>query len=251
LVFFLPPADGDTPLQAQFRAAFHNQIRFEVVQYPQWREMIDAGAEFGVLIEAAVSQILATSGDDICLAGYSFGGFVAWEAARRLMELNRRVSFVGLIDTQPEFQSSLHQKVGHLVRNISLRRVSIAEVMLAVLAKKSAFQVLRRFGHLAAHLPATAAFKCHYHLNYQLRAHAMYRWRLKPVQAPIYLFRTDEFLPTAAESAWGALANRLEVISVGGDHESILRPPAREILCRQILRVVNAAERANTKSLKM
>src|SRR6202008_2382253 len=30
LVFFLPSADGDTPLQAQFRAAFHNQIRFEV-----------------------------------------------------------------------------------------------------------------------------------------------------------------------------------------------------------------------------
>ena len=45
LVFFLPPADGDTPVQARFRAAFHNQVRFEVVQYPPWHDMIDRGAD--------------------------------------------------------------------------------------------------------------------------------------------------------------------------------------------------------------
>jgi thioesterase domain-containing protein len=67
---------------------------------------------------------------------------------------------------------------------------------------------------------------------------------LKPVQAPIYLFRTNEFPQSAAQSTWGALANHLEVISVGGTHFSILRPPAREILCRQFLKAVNAARAA-------
>src|SRR4029077_3443843 len=83
IVFFLPSADGDTPLQAQFRAAFHNQIRFEVIQYPPWRDMIDAGAGFDLLITAAVDQILAANDGDIFLAGFSFGGFVASEVARR------------------------------------------------------------------------------------------------------------------------------------------------------------------------
>jgi acyl-coenzyme A synthetase/AMP-(fatty) acid ligase/thioesterase domain-containing protein len=248
LVFFLPSADGDTPLQAQFRAAFHNQIRFEVVQYPQWPEMIDAGATFGVLITAAVEQIIAKGDGDIFLAGFSFGGFVASEVARRLITLDRRVSFVGLIDTQFGFQLPAHQnrlsRVRGLVGKIFLRPTSLEVTLVKVLAKKSAFRVLRRFGELVALLPATVAFKGHYHLNYHLRVQAMYRWALKPVQAPIYLFRTNEFPESAARSTWGALANRLEVISVGGTHLSILRPPARELLCRQFLTAVNAARDA-------
>jgi thioesterase domain-containing protein len=245
IVFFLPSADGDTPLQAQFRAAFHNQIRFEVIQYPPWRDMIDAGAGFGLLVAAAVDQILAANDGDIFLAGFSFGGFVASEVARRLMELQRRVVFVGLIDTQFGFRSQPHQswrsKAGNLVRKVFLEPASLEVTLVKFLARKSAFRILRRFGQLAARLPAKAAFKCHYHLNYHLRVQAMYRWEFNRVHAPLYLFRTDEFPRSSALSSWGALAEHLEIIPVGGTHLSILRPPAREIICRQFLKVVNAA----------
>jgi acyl-coenzyme A synthetase/AMP-(fatty) acid ligase/thioesterase domain-containing protein len=245
IVFFLPSADGDTPLQAQFRAAFHNQIRFEVIQYPPWRDMIDAGAGFGVLIAAAVDQILAANDADIFLAGFSFGGFVASEVASRLMELQRRVIFVGLIDTQFGFGSQPDQnwrsKAGNLVRKVFLEPASLEVTLVKFLARNSAFRTLRRFGQLAARLPAKTAFRCHYHLNYHLRVQAMYRWAFNPVDAPIYLFRTDEFPQSSAVSSWGALAEHLEIIPVGGTHLSILRPPAREMICRQFLKVVNAA----------
>jgi amino acid adenylation domain-containing protein len=248
LVFFMPPADGDTPLQAQFRAAFHHQIRFEVVQYPPWRDMIDGGGGFDVLVDAVVAQVVATGGGDIFLAGYSFGGFVAWETARRLAALKRRVSFVGLIDTQREFQSSSPQgriaKAGNLIRAVSRPRdmcVAAMQRSLKFLARKSAFRPLRQFGRLASLLPATAAFTCYYHLNYQLRVQAMRRSPLRPSAAPTYLFRTDEFSVQAAESTWGGLAADLKVISVGGAHLSVLRPPARENLCRQFLQAVHAA----------
>jgi acyl-coenzyme A synthetase/AMP-(fatty) acid ligase/thioesterase domain-containing protein len=245
LVFFLPSADGDTPLQAQFRAAFHHQIRFEVVQYPPWPDMIDAGAHFGVLIAAAVDQILATSDGDIRIAGFSFGGFVASEVARRLMELNRRVIFVGLIDTQFDFQLHPQQsgfaKAGNLLRKIFLNPTALEVTVFKFLARRSAFGTLRRLGDLATRLPAKAAFRWQYRLSYHLRVQAMYRWALEPVSAPIYLFRTDEFPQSSAQSTWGALAKHLEITSVGGTHLSILRPPEREILCRKFLKAVHAA----------
>jgi acyl-coenzyme A synthetase/AMP-(fatty) acid ligase/thioesterase domain-containing protein len=245
LVFFLPAADGDTPIQARFRAAFHNQVRFEVVQYPPWRAMIDRGADFGVLVTAAVDQILETTDNDICLAGYSFGGFVAAAVAERLTKLNRRVSFVGLIDTPPKFDSlapeSRLAKAGNLTRKIFLQPRSLDVTLIKFLINKSAFGLLGRIGNLASRLPAATAFKFHYRLSYQLRALAMYRWRLQPIQAAVHLFQTDEFASAAAES-WAALAKHLQVISVGGSHFSILRSPAREILCREFLKAVNCAE---------
>jgi acyl-coenzyme A synthetase/AMP-(fatty) acid ligase/thioesterase domain-containing protein len=248
LVFFLPSADGDTPLQAQFRAAFHHQIRFEVMEYPPWREMIDAGANFGVLVEAAVDQILAKSNGDIFLTGYSFGGFVASEVARRLTELHRRVSFVGLIDTQFDFQLPEHQsklsKIGNLCRKIFLHPASLEVTLLKALARNSAFGVLREIGELTARLPAPTAFKRHYHLNYHLRVQSRHAWTLKPIQAPTYLFRTNEFPESSALSTWGVLASHLEIIPVGGTHFSILRPPAREVLCQQFLKAINAAKDA-------
>jgi amino acid adenylation domain-containing protein len=243
-VFFLPSADGDTPLQAQFRAAFHNQIRFEVVQYPPWQEMIRAGANFGVLVAAVVDQIMAAGDGDVMLAGFSFGGFVAIEVTRRLAAMNRRVTFIGLIDTllgyHIERPQTSRTKALSLARKIFLDPVSLEVTVLKFLTRRSAFWVLRRLGELAAHLPAKAAFRFYYHLNYHLRVQAMYRWVPQPVDAPVYLFRTDELPPSAARS-WDPIAKQLEVISVGGKHFTILRPPAREALCRQFLRAVNAA----------
>jgi acyl-CoA synthetase (AMP-forming)/AMP-acid ligase II/thioesterase domain-containing protein/acyl carrier protein len=243
-VFFLPSADGDTPLQAQFRAAFHNQIRFEVVQYPPWREMIRAGADFGVLAAAAVDQIMTASDGDVLLAGFSFGGFVAVEVARRLIALNRRVTFVGLIDTllglhieRPQTSST---KALSLARKIFRDPASLEVTVLKYLTRKSAFGILQRLGELAVRLPAEAAFRFYYHLNYHLRVQALYRWAPQPVDAPTYLFRTNEF-PLSAAHCWEPFAKPLEIISVGGMHFTILRPPAREELCQQFLRAVNAA----------
>ena len=98
LVSVMPTAVGDLPDLAHFRAALERAIRFVTIRYPSRSEMIDAGSGFDVLINAAVAQILAERDNDIYLLGNSFGGFVAFEAARRIMESGRKVSFIGLID---------------------------------------------------------------------------------------------------------------------------------------------------------
>jgi amino acid adenylation domain-containing protein len=247
LVYFMPPADGDTPIQAQFRAAFHNQIRFEVVQYPQWPEMLDAGGGFDVLVDAAVTQILSTAGSDILLAGYSFGGFVAWEVARRLLMLKRPVRFLGLIDSQrvgdPPPRQGRFERLRNAARgcvaNPGETLATMCQRVLGSLAQNSRFGALRLFGLIAAALPAGAGFKLRYHLNYQLRVRSRHRWMFGAHDADTYLFRTDEFSEQAAQASWGGLSSRLTVVPVGGEHLSILRPPAREVLCRQFLNAVN------------
>ena len=85
------------PILAQFRATFAGKVRFIVIRYPQWDEMIDEGGGFETLVDAALQQIRALSdGGRYLLAGYSFGGIVAYEVSRRLTELGERIGFLGL-----------------------------------------------------------------------------------------------------------------------------------------------------------
>ena len=103
-VFLMLPAEGDSPTLSHFRSVLKDQIRFVLIEYPGWREMIDAGAGFEALVDAAVAQICGQSRENECclLAGYSFGGLVAVETARRLAKRGRQVGFLGLIDTRVE-----------------------------------------------------------------------------------------------------------------------------------------------------
>jgi thioesterase domain-containing protein len=62
--------------------------------------MIVTKLDFSVVAASALEQVLGECGDGpICLAGHSFGGLVAYDTARRLVESGRPVTFLGLLDT--------------------------------------------------------------------------------------------------------------------------------------------------------
>ena len=76
-----------------------DRIRFVVIRYPQLTDMVRGGGTFDLLVDTAEAQILAQCGEKPCLlVGTSFGGFVAWETARRLTLVGRRIGFLGLLD---------------------------------------------------------------------------------------------------------------------------------------------------------
>jgi thioesterase domain-containing protein len=216
LVFLMPTALGDLPGLARFRAALEDAIRFVTIRYPSWSEMIDAGSRFDVLIKTAVGQILAECDDDIYLLGHSFGGFVAFEAARRITELGRRVSFIGLIDTRRE------------------RRRRVAQIV-----RRNLGILPRTFWRaMAVLLPPNAAFKFQLRLEQQLRYGALEKWGLKPLNSPVTLFRSGD---RDSDYGWSALCNHLSIIPIGGDHDSVLELPYRDTLCARFLRAVNEA----------
>ena len=252
LVFVMPTANGDLPDLARFRAELEDSIRFVTIHYPSWSEMIDAGGGFDVLIDAAVAQILAEYDDEIFLLGHSFGGFVAFEAARRMMESGRRVSFIGLIDTRRGNLSQLSTSLGvKALKALQVIRLGVKSVpnvflesLLRYLAVTSAFPLLRTMGRMAVLLPPNAAFKFRWLLEQQLRYGALEKLTLKPLNSPVTLFRSGGH---DSDYGWSGLSSHLSVIPVGGDHEQILDPPYRDIVCACFLQAVDEAKRESRK----
>jgi acyl-CoA synthetase (AMP-forming)/AMP-acid ligase II/thioesterase domain-containing protein/acyl carrier protein len=237
-VFLMLPAEGDSPTLSHFRSVLKDQIRFVLIEYPGWREMIDAGAGFEALVDGAVAQICGQTHENECclLAGYSFGGLVAVETARRLAERGRQVGFLGLIDTRVERPPDTGEK-----RSVS-RPLKIVGKIISALILVSAFGPLKILGQLATRLPAKRAFTIEFMLNTRLRTRSLQRLHLKPLELPITLYRSSEHPSTLLDNGWSAYCERLAVVPIGGTHHSILEPPFVDSLRRRFLEAVQAAK---------
>lgn len=237
-VFLMLPAEGDSPTLSHFRAVLKDQIRFVLIEYPGWREMIDAGAGFEAIVDAAVAQICGQSREnEFCLlAGYSFGGLVAVETARRLTERGRQVGFLGLIDTRVERPPDSGEK-----RSVS-RPLKVVGKVISALILASAFGPLKIMGQLATLLPAKRAFTIEFMLNTRLRTRSLHRLQLKPLELPITLYRSSEHPSTLLDNGWSAYCDRLAVVPIGGTHHSILEPPFLDSLRTRFLEAVEAVK---------
>lgn len=235
MVFLLTPAEGDSPALAHFRAVLKNRIHFVMIEYPGWREMIDAGAGFEALADAAVAQICEQSQQhDLCfLAGYSFGGLVAVETARRLVERGRRVAFLGLIDTRTEQERNVPAELNSISASLVLR---IIGKLISALILMSAFRPLKTIGQVATWLPSKRAFTIEFMLNTRLRTRSLRRLRLRSLQLPITLYRSDE--GSSADNGWKAHCSQIAVVPIGGTHHSILESPYLDTLCTRFLEAV-------------
>lgn len=100
VVYLLPGISGDTPGLARFRSWFGRRLAVELVDLPS----LDAPATLLASV-AATAQFVADAitlrqpQGPIRLAGYSFGGSVAFEAARLLSANGRVIEFLGILDT--------------------------------------------------------------------------------------------------------------------------------------------------------
>jgi thioesterase domain-containing protein len=232
-VFLMVPAEGDSPSLAHFRALLKDRIHFVMIEYPGWREMIDAGAGFEAIVDAAVAQISRQSSQDVpcLLAGYSFGGLVAVETARRLVEHGRRIDFLALIDTRAERPPEETRQA----RSVSRPMKFIGKIFSALILI-SAFRPLKIMGQLATLLPAKQAFTIEYMLNTRLRTRSLRRLQLGTIRMPITLYRSNE--GSSLDNGWSAHCSQVAVVPIGGDHHSILEPPFLDILCARFLETV-------------
>jgi acyl-CoA synthetase (AMP-forming)/AMP-acid ligase II/thioesterase domain-containing protein/acyl carrier protein len=260
-VFLMLPAGGDLPDLARFRATLKSKIRFALVQYPEWREMIEAGSDFNALVDFSVAQICAQSRekDDVMLAGYSFGGLVAIEATRKLLERGRRVSFVGLIDTRAVDPQPVGQRLRRFISRRTPQKGSTTQsqttgqfrtrvtgppsrwqALISALILVRAFRTLKVVGRLDRVLPEKQAFTLDSAINWRLRTESLRRLRLKSLEAPVTLFRSDEG-QRSKDYGWGTICSRLTVIPIGGTHETMMSHPTLEHLCRQFQNAVESA----------
>jgi thioesterase domain-containing protein len=223
LVFFVPHAFGDAPYLAEIRAQIKDRIRFRVIQYPELAELAADRGVFDQLVDGAEAQVLARCGEEACLlVGLSFGGFVAWETARRLQQTGHSVGLVGLIDSQ--FVESSRSPRGF---SLSFswgywQPRHLSAICLRFLAKSlvRAFPlwILLYVDRLGAFLPAMAAFRFRHQLVSQLRAMSLRKDILEPLQVPATLFRSEEYAADLPDHGWKKLCNQLVIVPVRGGH---------------------------------
>jgi thioesterase domain-containing protein/acyl carrier protein len=211
VVFLLPPAGGSSLELARFRAAFKGAISFVTIEYPDWRKMIDANGGFDFLVNAAVSQILAMGeiGDQYLLAGYSFGGLVAMEVARRLLERGKKVHFIGLLDTRAAMAKAPKRW----------------RAIVAKLVSRSAFRTLKTIDRLAKMLPPKRAILVEHELNVRLRMKGFDHQRPNPLPMPVTLYKSDDPSPASSEQWWLGRCTELHTVPIGGTHHSLFEPP--------------------------
>ncbi len=236
-IFLMPGVAGDEPLLARFRACCGDSIDFRTLVYPEWRETMDAGAGFAAIVDAVVEQICAEPGHDTYrLAGYSFGGFVAYEAARRLVESGRKVSFLGLLDSRRWDMANAGERYRMLLADPGRIPAVTLRMFLALFVQQQWFAPLGAMAEVGTARPSAFSFTFRQHLNDKLRLGALRRWQLQPLDVPATLFLSDERLRGAPlDYGWGALCKSLKVVHIGGTHASMMEPPLRDRLRQHFL----------------
>jgi thioesterase domain-containing protein len=249
VVFFLPPSVGDYPKLARFRAAFADRIRFVVIHYPQWRELVSGGGSLDTMVDAALMQIRAEFDEDTYfLTGYSSGGIIAVELARRIVESGGRVAFLGLIDSRigghPKLEDGRIAKITRRLRRIVMQPQYAVKALwvrlIAWLASVTPLWSLLVIGQVAKALPPKLTLELNWRLMLHVRERALARWKIKPLDSSMVLFRSDEDWEPP-DCGWGALCRHLTVVAVKGSHGSMLDPLNRDTLCAKFLEMVDAA----------
>ncbi|MEU0075822.1 SDR family NAD(P)-dependent oxidoreductase [Streptomyces sp. NPDC006332] len=187
------------------------------------------------------------------LLGWSFGGCLAYEVARRLRETDASVGFLGLIDTilpaaLPGLESKemLIKRFGRFAEYIEKtygRPLDLPYEELAATPDEQQMDVVMRLVAEAG-LDMSPGIMEHQRTSY-IDARVGERYRPHPYPGHVVLYRAQEaqplttaldprYLREEADLGWAPLCPSLEVVPVPGDHLSLIDPPHVEVIARHL-----------------
>ena len=228
-VFLFPGMFGDEPRLAAFRRSFGGRLRFELLEHP------DVGAPRALLTDMAATGRIGAAAigrrqpiGPICLAGYSFGGGVAFEAARHLRADGHQVAFLGLIDAPlavtalPMWEGLRRTALLLLAHTGAGRRTLLRAIALFLPKWKMAArrQLLRRY-----------------------RYAAIRRWRPALLQVPSLLVASEEF-GDGLVGQWRRLCPGIGVLCLSSTHDGVFEPAFLEALVPAFEQALHAAVEA-------
>jgi amino acid adenylation domain-containing protein len=188
------------------------------------------------------------------LGGWSMGGTVAYEMARRLRAEGEQVEMLALLDTgspasrRPAGELSDEEVFAGLARDLaglSGRRLNLDPERLRGLSPEERLRELQATGVLPPDLDLPDLLELLELFQGHLAALRDYRPRL--YDGPIVLFRARGSLPPETVDptlGWGALAREVDLHLLEGHHYSILRGPEVEALAAGLRRRLDAADAA-------
>jgi amino acid adenylation domain-containing protein len=189
------------------------------------------------------------------LAGWSFGGLVAFEIAQQLLAQNQQVSFLGMLDTfapsvvplapaddaallVDRFGQELSLSVAHL------QKLEPSEQLIYVLDKaKKANQLPPDF-----QLPQAQRLLEIYRLNNK----AIQSYAPQHYPSRVTLLRASEEIRDGSQDlsqGWGELVgDQLEIQLCPGNHRTMLDEPHVRVLAQKLQACLDAAHKTNIKS---
>jgi amino acid adenylation domain-containing protein len=188
------------------------------------------------------------------IAGWSFGGLVAYEMAHRLEEIGHEVGLLALFDTfRPSQNGSELDDADILAELFDAGQGSPTEVVEEIRARGDLDSQIRylveRFGSTSELLPADvdpASLRKHFEI-YRGNVLAGLRYSPRPFAGRICLFRATERPAGAGETdpelGWSDLARGgIEIYNVPGRHSRLLLRPAVQVVADRLRTCLDRAE---------
>ncbi len=261
-VYLLAGIYGERSDLAEFRRKLSSEIQVEIVELQSLEEPVAQLTDMKAIGAALAQEINRRSPDGyLRLAGYSFGGTAAFEAARYLIDSGRRVCFLGIIDgiirPRPIAHSapnnSRSERFLQLLSNINATRYEGLSGFIYRSARL-AYRLLREFlgrfcssdtrlGYVRSIIdqlsPKPAAFVRRM-LLFHFRMRAMERWQPDLIHGPVFVAISQEF--SSWINHWNSLCPQAGVVVLPGEHVRVLEPPLLDILCSEFSKAVQDAD---------
>lgn len=217
-------------------------------EYDEWYESIEAMAAHYI---DAIVKINPTG--PYALAGFSFGGVVAFEMTRQLRQQGKKVILTGLLDSYLDssyYYESYSQKKLIRYLNLTYKRLDFLKEMLLSweafkmrINSKKDYIVKKHFGYNNTMTDQEALA-----LEQFIEADSMVktivdRYHIKPQDIEVDLFRSKDDLhykldPTHLGWKKAALKG-VKIHNIPGNHLDILAPPNDKILARMLQDILN------------
>ncbi|WP_114789081.1 amino acid adenylation domain-containing protein [Niabella yanshanensis] len=176
------------------------------------------------------------------IIGYSYGGVVAYEMARQLMAMGKKVKMLGILDTNVggrEAPANKTQKIFQTLQRQSKKALFIG----ANLFRSPKEVILYQWSFLKykvfKNYVETEDEKIYDYGENVIEAYtrAFCNYRMKPLDVRVHLFRVQDriyFLDDPVYLGWRNYTKDVIVYDVSGDHKTFLLPPHNKSLVTTI-----------------
>lgn len=237
-IFLLPGLFGDEPILAKFRRAAADQVNLELVEIADLEESPAVLSDMNAMGEQAARDIATRQPDGpIVLAGYSFGGVVAWAAAASLSSAGRTVALVVILDSSSEKRlhvdfgsqksSLMSPRIKQRIRRYKPRRGDSPKhytmrLALNIAQEARAYDIARRLIlRWRGMMPPRMLRDQRRQLLRYYRNKALSGWRRSPLEVQVLLVESEGSASRGLTGGWRRDNPRCETIRLPGGHREL------------------------------
>jgi thioesterase domain-containing protein len=253
-VYFFPGIYGDKQELVEFRSRLSDRVPVEIIELQSLEEPLADLISMEAIGAAVAREIDRRSPEgSLRLAGYSFGGSVAFEAARHLINSGRSVCFLGIIDVMkprsPAYNARQRWWGGRPLRllrkidagrNLGFRGF-VYRLLQELLGRFCSSDSLRRrvLSLTRRFWPSRAGFVRRLLLFY-FRRQAIESWHPVPIAGAVFLAISQE--NSYSIDQWMCLCPQGSVIQLPGKHVQVFESPSLEVLLLAFEKAVRNAD---------